>query len=189
MILIEPSRFRNMPWKNGLGTTTEIHRADGLDGEMDWRVSIAGVDNNGPFSAFPGYQRHLMVIEGAGMMLEGGPEGLINASPTFMPVSFSGDWDISARLLGGPVRDFNLIVRRGFGRGELVRALLPGPCGFARDDSVRLIYVLSGAVTHETIAIAQGSALMLAAQEEATLKPAGGPAFVALCRVWPDAIQ
>jgi environmental stress-induced protein Ves len=39
---------------------------------------------------------------------------------TFEPVSFSGDRSLTCTLVAGPVRDFNLMVRRGTARGDVV---------------------------------------------------------------------
>src|SRR5947209_7321114 len=107
-----------MPWKNGGGSTTEIAifpEGSGVSGErFQWRVSIADVVADGPFSRFPGYDRHIMVIEGAGMTLEVEDHGEIDLSRPFLPMSFSGDRDVQGRLNHGPVRDFNLIVARSF---------------------------------------------------------------------------
>jgi hypothetical protein len=79
---------------------------------MLWRVSMAGVATDGPFSGFPGFDRHLMVLSGDGMILDDCPSGPILMEGTLRPVSFSGDWPVSARLIGGPVQDFNLFARR-----------------------------------------------------------------------------
>ena len=55
-------------------STTEIAiypEGAGLSGAgFIWRVSIAEVAVDGPFSRFPGYDRHIMTIAGNGMMLE-----------------------------------------------------------------------------------------------------------------------
>ena len=59
------------PWKNGGGVTREVaaHPADsGLDG-FHWRVSLADVAQGGPFSVFPGVDRVITVVRGAGMVL------------------------------------------------------------------------------------------------------------------------
>ncbi len=189
MILITPAQFRDMPWKNGLGTTTEIYRADGPDGEMNWRVSIAGVASDGLFSTFPGCDRHIMTIEGAGILLDGGPSGILSAAPAFTPVGFSGDWHISARLLAGPVRDFNLIVNRDYGRGELAHVHLTEPGTLAPAGNWLLLYVLSGQLLFAGRTAPEGHALLTGHPESATLKPIGGPARIALCRVWATAAQ
>lgn len=189
MIVIAPLQFIEMPWKNGLGTTTEIHRADHANGEMAWRVSIAGVPSDGPFSVFPGYDRHIMVIDGAGMVLKGAPEGEITVAPVFASASFAGDWNISANLLAGPVRDFNLIVRRDFGRGELVHVLLPGPYSVAAEGTPLLLYLLTGQLLHAGQTVPEGSALLFSPGEHAALTPVQAPARIALCRIWPAAVQ
>jgi uncharacterized protein len=173
-----------MPWKNGLGTTTEIYRAEGIDGQMDWRVSIAGVACDGPFSMFPGYDRHIMIIDGGGMILDGGPRGPMTVGPAFVPVSFSGDWTINARLTAGPLRDFNLIVRRGFGNGDLGHVTLTEPVELASGEAVQLVYVLSGDINCDHQPLPAGSAVLLNVEDSATLVPTGGPARVALCRIW-----
>ena len=190
MIVIAPSQFREMPWKNGLGTTTEIYRSDDANGTMAWRVSIAGVPADGPFSAFSGYDRHIMVIEGDGMVLNGGPAGEIRVAPVFASARFSGDWVISARLLAGPVRDFNLIVKREFGRGELIHALLTAPKTFAvAEGNMLLLYILAGQLSHEGQVLPENSALLFNPGEQVTLVPVETAARIALCRIWPAAVQ
>lgn len=104
--IILPSAFRKMAWKNGGGLTHEIARAD-RDEALLWRLSIAEVESEGPFSVFPGLTRILTVIEGAGLRLET-PSGSLEALP-LTPVCFSGDWPIISRLIHGPIRDLNLI--------------------------------------------------------------------------------
>ena len=51
-----------MPWKNGGGETAEIAVSPpgaALD-DFDWRLSMARVETDGPFSAFPGIDRTLV---------------------------------------------------------------------------------------------------------------------------------
>ena len=61
-----------MPWKNGGGTTAEIAAfPDGAGfNAFDWRISLAEVASDGPFSAFPGIDRTLMLVEGARLALD-----------------------------------------------------------------------------------------------------------------------
>jgi environmental stress-induced protein Ves len=53
-----------MRWKNGGGTTTQILVEPQGAARLAWRVSVADVAASGPFSSFPGYERHIVVIEG-----------------------------------------------------------------------------------------------------------------------------
>lgn len=103
-----------MPWKNGQGTTTEIAvspAAAGLD-DFDWRLSIARMEADAPFSAFPGIVRTLAVIEGAGLVLELSGAAPVTLSPSSAPHRFAADRPAEARLLGGPVSNLNIMTRR-----------------------------------------------------------------------------
>ncbi|MGI4858448.1 MAG: HutD/Ves family protein, partial [Janthinobacterium lividum] len=65
-------------WKNGGGTTSEIAvwpRAASFDAFV-WRVSVAEIAQDGAFSDFPGVDRTIVLLSGAGMDLEGGPAAL-----------------------------------------------------------------------------------------------------------------
>jgi hypothetical protein len=116
-----------MPWKNGLGTTREIAidppGATMADTGLRWRLSIADVPQSGPFSAFPGIDRTIMVIEGKGMVLSVAGRPPRRLDKCFMPYEFSGDAATDCELIDGPIRDFNLMVNRSFlsARTELRR--------------------------------------------------------------------
>jgi len=114
---LRPSDHRVMPWKNGKGSTVElaVHpppQGKGI-GDFLWRVSVATVDADGPFSSFPGYDRKIVVLEGEGMMLSHGEEGSAVRLGPLEPYSFPGEAATTCRLMGGPVRDFNVMTRRG----------------------------------------------------------------------------
>ena len=99
--------YRVMPWANGRGVTTELIRVD-RDGALDWRLSMAQVVEDGPFSRLPGIERNLTVIEGPGFDLVG-PGLRLRAAP-LEPVAFSGDLEIGAEGVTGPSVDFNVMV-------------------------------------------------------------------------------
>ncbi|MCM2255076.1 MAG: HutD family protein [Vicinamibacteria bacterium] len=118
MRLIGPDQYRRMPWKNGLGVTTEIARFPADGDRFDWRVSIASVDRDGPFSCFPGIDRILLVLVGDGLLLERADGGQTRLGP-LEPCAFSGDDETTGRLVGGPIRDFNVMARRGVVQARL----------------------------------------------------------------------
>jgi uncharacterized protein len=142
MLVIRPSEYRIMPWKNGGGVTTEIF-ASPSSGDFDWRVSIAMVNEDGPFSNFNGYERHIMTLAGEGMRIEIEGRGWFDLEP-FRPFSFSGDMRASGALLNGPVLDFNLMVRRDFGRGVLSFLNCNAGHRLGSGQSVHLVHVLQG---------------------------------------------
>ena len=129
-----------MPWKNGGGVTREVAiwpPAAALDA-FDWRISIADVAQGGPFSTFPGVDRVLTVIQGAGLELavEGLATTILDAVAP--PFAFPGDAACAAKLHDGPIRDLNLMVRRGV--SARVRRL-DGPHVF--DCTARTTFVLA----------------------------------------------
>src|SRR4029077_2512621 len=80
--LLTPNDYRSMPWKNGAGRTTEIavHPPGAALDAFAWRVSIADVEQDGPFSRFPGIDRTIVLLGGSGMRLRGtgmGPNGTV----------------------------------------------------------------------------------------------------------------
>ena len=105
-----------MPWKNGLGTTREIAidppGASMTDAAFRWRLSIADVGQSGPFSAFPGIDRTIMVIKGKGMVLSVAGRPPRRLDKCFVPYEFSGDAATECELIDGPIQDFNLMVNR-----------------------------------------------------------------------------
>jgi environmental stress-induced protein Ves len=113
--LIKANQHQVMPWKNGQGMTAEI-AIDPPDTPLSqsfrWRLSLAEVKADGPFSAFPGYDRTIMLMGGNGMVLrfDKGREERIDEP--HVPFQFSGDDDVRCWLIDGSVRDFNLMVRR-----------------------------------------------------------------------------
>ena len=142
MHVIRSSDYRVMAWKNGGGTTTEIF-ASPPSANFDWRVSIATVNADGPFSSFIGYERHIMTLAGEGMRLEVEGRGKFDLEP-FKPFSFPGDTRVAGSLLNGPVLDFNLMVRRDFGRGVL--SVHEGNAGqrLGSGEKLYLVHVLKG---------------------------------------------
>ena len=99
---------RAMPWANGLGTSYEVASDRNADGEWTWRVAIAPVVLDGPFSVMPGVDRELVVIEGNGMVLNVDDES-VKCMPGQV-VRFSGDSMTFARLVDGPVVDLGLMT-------------------------------------------------------------------------------
>jgi len=120
MRLIAPSEYRRMPWKNGGGTTWEVavHPPGAAWSSFDWRISIAEISSDGPFSSFPGMDRALVVIAGNGMRLTGIGEAPIDLRHHDL-VAFAGEAQVDSCLLDGPTRDFNVMTRRGALRAEV----------------------------------------------------------------------
>lgn len=102
------------PWRNGGGVTRELLRWPG--GGDDWRlrISVADIATDGPFSVFEGVQRWITLLGGEGLALDFGGRSQ-TLRPGDAPLAFDGGAPPHGRLLGGPVRDLNLMVRGGTG--------------------------------------------------------------------------
>jgi uncharacterized protein len=103
-------------WKNGGGITREIACSplNASIADFDWRVSVAEVRSDGAFSIFENVDRTIVLLGGAGMKLMGAQgETIHELTQRFAPFAFAGETPISAQLLNGPSRDFNVMTRRG----------------------------------------------------------------------------
>lgn len=141
---------QRMPWQNGGGMTTEIWKSVSSAGELLWRLSIADVASDGPFSEFPGIDRWVMLIEGDGMELTIDGVGTRRLDRLYEPLLFPGDAKTTCRLLGGPIRDFNFMIRRSFGRGLLQVFRLPATVIAPSREDVAAVHVLRGTAELET---------------------------------------
>lgn len=169
-------RLRHLPaaslartrWKNGGGWTTELGiepaSAD-VNGDFDWRVSIADIERDGPFSQFPGVERDLFLLDGAGVVLDiDGVDQRLDQP--LQRVHFSGAANVDCRLIDGPTRDFNVMVRARsivayIAASEPLHHLaIAGPAG-----SQWMIFVCSGGASIDagkrTINLAMGDGLRI----------------------------
>ncbi len=98
-------------WRNGGGQTRELlTRPEGAQWQL--RISLADIDRDGPFSAFPGVQRWFGVVAGAGVSLRFGNEQT-TLTPDSPPLHFDGAAAPECVLVDGPTRDLNLMLRSG----------------------------------------------------------------------------
>jgi uncharacterized protein len=164
MRIIRKADCKVMPWKNGGGTTMEIMCVPPDAENFDWRISVADVVEAGPFSRFPGYERHTVVIEGEGMDLisQNGSKTRLNH---MIPIIFSGDDDVRGELPFGPVKDFNLIVRRGYGAVKLAA----GRFATRFLDTDRLVHVVSGSAAMDGKNLQAGDSIHFKLGEDASL--------------------
>ncbi|MCX4551709.1 HutD family protein [Streptomyces sp. NBC_01387] len=177
------------PWKNGGGVTREIAaRPEGAGTDtFAWRVSLAEVGADGPFSVFPEVARTLTVAEGAGMELTVGGERR-RVAERFAPQDFAGDTETYGRLLDGPVVNFNVMYRRALTealtsvvRGRTAVGVPPG--------ATVLIVALDGAAVLEDagVALGPGDAALVTGDAPGVLRADGHTALVTLRDRVPDA--
>lgn len=162
--------YRTMPWANGKGTTVELLRVDGPQGLL-WRLSMASVVENGPFSMLPGIDRNLTVITGPGFRLNG-PGVDLTCAP-LVPVAFPGDVAVTALGVTAPSEDFNVMTDRVLPHPTVTverDASLPAGCTLA-------LFALADAMINGT-AIARHDLILTEGAAQIT----GGPIIaVRLC--------
>ena len=114
MRILRSADYREMPWKNGGGTTTEIAVSPPgatTDG-FDWRISMASIQSDGGFSAFPEVDRTLSILHGNGIYLSVSGVAEVHIGPASEPFHFPADVPAYARLSDAPVIDLNVMTRR-----------------------------------------------------------------------------
>ncbi len=128
-------------WRNGAGFTRELLA---WPGGADWqlRISVADIDADAPFSAFPGVDRWFAVIEGAGVVLQL-PDGAHTVAGDTAPLHFAGEAAPGCTLIDGPTRDLNLMARRGSGRATMQRT--EAGAVFAPRHGLRALFVADAA--------------------------------------------
>jgi len=127
MILLREAEYITVPWKNGGGLTREILKVPATATAFDWRLSLATIEQPGPFSTFEDYDRTLVLVRGAGVELDFGSHGRAILRAPGQLAAFDGSWATSCTLLDGPSSDLNLIVSktRAEARARLVRVATP----------------------------------------------------------------
>ncbi len=108
------SDYQAMPWRNGAGTTHQIAIDDTLGDSQApflWRLSMADLAGDGPFSEIPDVDRILVLIEGDGVELtiaEAAPEPLGEHAA----IAFAGDVPTSLTMASQAGRNLNLMWDR-----------------------------------------------------------------------------
>jgi len=132
-VILRAADRRAVPWKNGGGLTREVaaHPPQSDLGNFDWRVSLAEVHRGGPFSSFPGIDRHMAVISGR-LELSISGRDVVSLSSDTAPLCFPGEVAVYAEPHAEPATDLNVMTRRGGFTARLTR------CSVAAATQVRL---------------------------------------------------
>jgi len=146
--ILFPHHWQTQPWKNGGGITHEIVRADDVQGAR-WRLSIAEVAADGPFSRFDGIDRVILMLDGNGFHLHGVGANPERIEQCLQPFAFAGEAAIQCTLVKGPVRDFNLMSRRGAVSATLDVLTVSNERQRVQLQADTLVHVVSGALFAE----------------------------------------
>ncbi|TCV96087.1 hypothetical protein EC912_102436 [Luteibacter rhizovicinus] len=156
MTTIRATDLIAVPWKNGMGVTRVV-ATEPADAGMDdflWRASVADVDTASPFSAFPGVDRTIVLLEGAGFVMTLNGERTHALTTPCDPFAFEGEATVDIELAGDATRDFNLMVRRGLASGKVDVLRASARLG----DDVALVYLAGGGASIAGTTLAVGDA-------------------------------
>ena len=147
--ILKGSDYQNMPWKNGLGVTTEIYRVD-RDGHLAFRVSSAAVTTSGPFSEFEGYERTLVNL-GPGLLHLTHDLDAETTLDVFGVTHFDGKVKTHCRV-DRPAQDLNIFCAHDhFFATTLVRELKRPEFVPIPPTSQMLIYVIQGELVDQNM--------------------------------------
>lgn len=143
--LITPAHWQTQRWQNGGGITHQLCRQDDGQGLL-WRLSIAEVASDGPFSRFDNIDRIILLLTGEGFCLHGVGDNPQVLATSLMPFAFAGEAAIHCSLINGAVRDFNLMTRRDTLHAELQVLTISSAVQTLPLSTQTLIYIASGSV-------------------------------------------
>lgn len=194
MQIHSPGDFREVPWRNGRGSTLLLlsEAIPGCDAFV-WRLSMAGVDNDGPFSCFDDCDRILILLDGRGITLTHSNRQVDTLCERLALARFPGDAGTVAALHDGPVRDFNVIWHRRHCKAEVI--VLDGARNeLLADGGLLLVYAVDRDImlhtpSGTTLCIGHRQLLQYDDAPPGRWVSSGGPAIAVKIRRLPDAIS
>ncbi|MCW0390625.1 Protein Ves [Xanthomonas sacchari] len=183
--VIPANEYRRERWRNGLGWTREILRLPAAGDDWVLRLSIAEIEQDAAFSAFPGIDRELVLLRGNGVRLrfDDGEEQVLQ--DPCARLRFAGERPLRGELLDGPTHDFNLMWRRDRLRTQLLHRPLVGPMLFFAEPAVAwAVHLLAGQAQFDAASglppLAAGDSAWLAADARRRFALSGGGEVLAM---------
>jgi len=120
--IIRSDQYKESKWSGGITKELAIYPENTLYAKRDfiWRLSSATVElEHSVFTKLEDYERILMILSGELIVRHNGepPVHLKQFGQDF----FDGAWDTESF---GKVLDFNLMIRKGYGKGRVVHQLI-----------------------------------------------------------------
>lgn len=156
------------PWRNGGGWTRTLASAAD-DAGLLWRVSVADIESEGPFSTFDGMDRTSFLLQGSGLMLAGAGEPIRFQAPGDI-AAFPGEAQLRPQLGLGPARLLNVMTRRAASVASVETC--PLRCDAPPHGGVTLVLAVAGRVEVNC----GGGTLELSLDPGEGLELHGGPA-------------
>lgn len=176
------------PWANGGGTTRDLAvAATGAAGAVvdpagaptaagvaapapgpafDWRLSLADIERDGPFSRLPGVDRVFALVDGAVALAFDEAGAPVRYDADADPITFVGERAPHASLpRAASARALNLMLARGRRTGAMRRVRLPDgatlDAAWSLGADVRACYVVAGRLALGGMAVDTGALVEL----------------------------
>ena len=190
MQVLRASDYKMVPWKNGGGVTQDVLLlpAGASHDDFDVRLSLAPISAEGPFSSFPGIDRHITRLSEARVILEF--RGETRELKRLEPLYFDSVQQPRSLLPDGAARVLNIMTRRGRWSAQVMPATgVNDPLLAAPDGGMVILHAVTGVweVGHEmgTALVRPGETLV--SSEEVTLhassEPSGEAIVAFLCPI------
>jgi environmental stress-induced protein Ves len=153
MELFRRDEYRAARWKNGAGVTHEI--AASPEQHTSWRISLASIERDVPFSEYAGYDRTIVVVSGPGITLHF-DDGKSASVTTLRPFAFPGERRVQSTLLGGKVQAFNVMTARGIYKHRVELARLDTEVWRGVRPYRSFAYLIGGPNAGDTVRFAPG---------------------------------
>ncbi|MEV0703581.1 HutD family protein [Saccharopolyspora sp. NPDC050389] len=179
MIIIDSADTTPQPWRNGRGTTRELW-AEPAGADVQWRLSLADLTEDGPFSRFDGVERVFTPVDGGGFELT--VDGRPHPADRHRPIRFPGEAAVTVRGLAEPARALNLMTARGHCGGTVHVRRYDGDITWR--GGVRSLFLVEGRLT---IGEAELPRLGVVVATDAALTGVAEDALIAEVRIFCDA--
>jgi uncharacterized protein len=175
--LIRARDYREKPWKNGGGLTREIAVAfsDAEGKSVLWRVSLAMIDRDGPFSEFRGYDRTIVALDPDPVELD--VDGNMIVLERGHPHEFPGEAQVACRLRGGATRDLNAMTLRSAFVHD-VEIVTSTQRFVLDDDEIAFVYAIDGTAAVENQPCETGDTIWLQEVETVDVRTGGSAAVI-----------
>lgn len=174
MLLFRAADRTAIPWKNGGGVTRDvlISPLGTLLDAFDWRISIAEIVSNGPFSSFPGIDRKLAVLDGkVALTVEGHAPVILDAHSPLL--DFPGEAAVEGHPIDGPSTVLNVMTWRGRFTSRMAMRSAAQPKTGAHVTVIVALNGLTATSADDFFHMERQDALLIQGTEALTIAPKG----------------
>jgi environmental stress-induced protein Ves len=113
--VLDPGLVEPVRWLNGFGSTRLLATGTLPDGDTAWRISVADLEQEAPFSSFPETDRLFVALGPLRLVVSGRPVDLVAGEQ----LRFHGEQPVTVQVLE-PTRALNVMTRRAACRADVI---------------------------------------------------------------------